>query len=180
MKNLFFAVGLVVILSGCSTFTPPRYSIDADNTVALRKIEVGNINVGDISDPEMFHSGCRGAGAIAPPDGVTFGQYIQEALADELKIAELYNAESPRITLSGQIDSLHFSSSKGLTNGVWDIALTLNSSNGETMSINEHHEFKSGWIADTACKQTAEAFMATVQNMITKIVTSSQFNELIK
>ena len=180
MNKLLVLVGFVVVLSGCSTFTPPRYSIDADNTVILRKIEVGNINVGDISDPATFSNGCRGAGPIAPPDGLTFGQYVQEALADELKIADLYDAESPRIILSGQINSLSFSSSKGLTNGVWDIALTLNSSNGKTMSVSEHHEFKSGWIADTACKQTAEAFMATVQNLIASVVSSSKFKELIE
>lgn len=180
MSKFLVLIGFVTLLSGCSTFTPPRYSTDADNTVELRKIEVGSIDVSGISDPDIFNNGCRGAGPIAPPDGVTFGQYVQEALADELKIAGLYDAESPRITLSGHIDTLNFSSSKGLTNGVWDIALTLNSSNGESMSVSEHHEFKSGWIADTACKQTAEAFMATVQNLIANIVSSDQFKQLVK
>jgi hypothetical protein len=41
----------------------------------------------------------------------------------------------------------------------WDIGLKVNSSNGKSAFVEEHYEFNSGFIADTACKQTAEAYL---------------------
>lgn len=177
--KLIISLLLVLTLAGCSSFTPPRYSISADNNVALKEIGVGNIAVGSFIGPAQFDEFCRGAGPIAPPDNMSFAGYIQKALADELKIAGLYNTENPRITLTGEIQNLAFSSSRGLTGGSWNITLKLNSSNGQSLLMNEYYEFHSGFVADTACKQTAEAFMGLVQNLIGKIVRSPEFRKLV-
>jgi hypothetical protein len=53
---------------------------------------------------------------------------------------------------------MDFSSTRGVTGGVWTIELTLTSSNGRRMKATETYEFESGFVAQTACKQTAEAF----------------------
>jgi len=119
-------------------------------------------------------------GPLAPPDGITQAAYIKKALEDELKIAGLYAAASPRVTLTGAVKKLAFSSTRGLTGGSWDIDVTLTSSNGKFMSALEHYEFESGYMAETACKQTAEAFMPAVQNLIGKIVRSPGFKELVQ
>ena len=178
MKAL--AVGLIVLsLSACSTFTPQRYSISADNNVALKSIGVGNINVGTFSGPSTFDKACRGAGPIAPPDNMSFEAYIQKALADELKVAGMYDDKTPRTTLTGALEKLSFSSSRGLTGGEWDIGLRINSSNGKSIFVSEHYEFESGFIADTACKQTAEAFLPAVQNVIGKAIRTPEFKELL-
>ena len=180
MRKVAFLIFSVAIISGCTTFTPPRYSIATDNTIALRKIEIGDISVADFSDAETFSRGCRGGAWIAPPDGFTFAEYVRKALADELKIAGLYDDDqSPRITLSGSIDSLDFSSVPGPSGGKWNIVLTLNSSNGESMSVEEHYKFGSAFLGDVACLHTAEAFMAAVQSLIGKIVTSQHFKQLV-
>ena len=175
MKKILIII-CMIILAGCETFTSPRYSIEADNTMALRQIPEGDISVGPISEPDKFDNACRGAGPINPPDGVTFAAYIREALADELKIAGLFDQDqSPRIIISGKVEELSFSS----TRGEWNISLTLNSSNGATMTASEHYEFESGFTATTACQQTAEAFMGAVQNLIGKIVSSDEFQKLV-
>ncbi|MCP4985130.1 MAG: hypothetical protein GY928_03380 [Colwellia sp.] len=181
MKNALIAIIGLTLLSGCSTFTPPRYTTEADNTMALRKVEIGDIAIGDFSGPNSFSNACRGTGLIAPPDNVTFAYYIREALADELKMAGLYDDNlTPRITITGKINTLNFSSTRGVTGGEWNISLTLNSSNDASMSMSEHYEFESGFFGETACKQTAEAFMGAVQNIIGKIVRSHEFKQLIK
>lgn len=177
--KIFTIVFLVAALAGCSTFTPPRYSISADNNVALKKIGVGNVFIGDFQGPAKFDNFCRGAGPINPPDKKSFEGYIQKAFADELKLAGMYDAKSPRVTITGKVNSLEFSSSRGLTGGSWKISLTLTSSNGKTMSMSEYYEFESGFVADTACLQTAEAFTPAVQNLIGKIVRSSEFRTLL-
>ena len=96
MKNIFILV-LVFALSACSTYMPQRYSISADNNVALKAIRVGNITVGSFKGPLNFDISCRAAGPIAPPDNMSFEAYIQKALADELKIAGKYDEKIQKI-----------------------------------------------------------------------------------
>jgi hypothetical protein len=178
MKKIVLALS-VLSLSACSTFTPQRYSISADNNVALKAIGIGNINVGTFSGTATFDKACRGAGPIAPPDNMTFEGYIQKALADELKVAGMYDNKTPKTTLTGALEKLSFSSSRGLTGGEWDIGLRINSSNGKSLVISEHYEFESGFIADTACKQTAEAYLPAVQDLIGKAIKNPEFRALL-
>lgn len=172
-------VALVLVLSGCSTYMPQRYSISADNNVALKAIGVGNINVESFKGLANFDNACRAAGPLAPPDNMSFEAYIQKALADELKVAGKFDDKTPKITLSGAVEQLSFSSSRGLTGGSWDIGLRISSSNGKSSYVSEHYEFNSGFIADTACKQTAEAYFPAVQNLIGKLVKSPEFLALV-
>ena len=178
MKKIALALS-VIALSACSTFTPQRYNISAENNVALKAIGVGNINVGAFKGPATFDKACRGAGPIAPPDNLSFEGYIQKALADELKIAGMFDEKEPKATLSGVVEKLSFSSSRGLTGGEWNIDLRVISSNGKSIFVSEHYEFNSGFIADTACKQTAEAYLPAVQNIIGKLVKSPDFKSLL-
>jgi hypothetical protein len=106
--------------------------------------------------------------------------YFKKALEDELKVAGAFAQSSPKVTLSGSVNKLSFSSMRGLTGGSWDIDVTLASSNGKRMTASERYEFESGFVADTACKQTAEAYMPAVQNLIGKIVKSLDFKALIQ
>ncbi|MEO6017589.1 MAG: hypothetical protein ABIP46_10050 [Polaromonas sp.] len=178
MKSLFIAFA-ALLLTACSTYMPQRYSISADNNVALKAIGLGSINVGPFKGPAKFDNACRGAGPIAPPDNMSFESYIQKALADELKVAGMFDDKTPRVSLSGVVTRLEFSSSRGLTGGTWDMNVTFNSSNGKTISVVEHYEFNSGFIADTACKQTAESFLPAVQNLISKLVKNPQFKAML-
>jgi hypothetical protein len=181
MKNRFALVfPMMLALGACSTFTTPRYSINADTNVALKSLQASNIAVGSFSGPAVFDNSCRAAGPLAPPDGMTYTTYIAKALEDELKVAGIYAATSPKFTLTGEVKKLDFSSSRGLTGGSWDIDVIINSSNGKSMSMSEHYEFESGFIADTACKQTAEAYMPAVQDLINKIVLSPLFKPLLQ
>ena len=178
MKSLAIAI-TALTLTACSTYMPQRYSISADNNVALKAIGLGNINVGTFKGPSKFDNACRGAGPIAPPDNLSFESYIQKALADELKVAGMYDDRASKVTLSGVVSRLEFSSSKGLTGGTWDMDVTFNSSNGKSLAVSEHYEFNSGFVADTACKQTAEAFLPAVQNLISKLVKNPQFKAML-
>lgn len=180
MNKSIFAIPLVVLLTACSTYTAPRYAINADTNVTLKALGATNVAVGSFSGPSSFDSSCRAAGPLAPPDGMTHTEYLRKALEDELKVAGAYSASSPRVTLSGTVNNLEFSSSRGLTGGSWDIDLTLKSSNGKSMRAFERYEFESGFAAITACKQTAEAYMPTVQNLIGKIVRSPEFKDLVQ
>lgn len=179
MKKILVAAAALA-LSACSTFTPQRYSISADNNVALKSLDADGIQVGSFTGPAQFDPNCRAAGPLAAPDNMSFAAYIQKALADELKVAEMYSEKDPKVVLSGDVQQLSFSSSRGLTGGTWDIILKVASSNGKATMVSEHYEFESGFVADTACKQTAEAYFPAVQNLIGKLVKSPEFPALIQ
>jgi hypothetical protein len=178
MKKVLLAIS-VLALSACQTFTPQRYNISADNNVTLKAFGIGNISVGAFTGPSAFDSTCRGAGPIAPPDNMGFEAYIQKAFADELKVAGMFDDKTPKTILTGTVEQLSFSSSRAVTGGEWKIRLRINSSNGKSISVSEHYEFEAGWNANVACKQTADAYLPAVQNLIGKVIKVPEFRTLL-
>lgn len=177
--RLFALLPAVLLLEACSSFTTPRYSISADTNVALKASGAAAVGVGAFAEPASFSPTCRAAGTLAAPDGMTHSAYIRKALEDEFKVAGVHDGVAPRRVLSGTVNRLAFSSSRAVTGGSWDIDLTVNSSNGKSLNVVEYYEFDSGFVADTACKQTAEAFFPAVQNLMLKLVRSPGFKPLL-
>lgn len=164
-----------VLLAGCETYQAPRYGVSVDNVMALKTLGPAKVKVGEFAEPKQFGAGCRAAGPITAADQLTFAGYIRKALADELKLAGLYD-DGAGISLTGAVDNLAFSSSVGF----WDIALTVTSSNGKTISVKEHYEFPSAFTAVAACKRVSDALFPAVQNVIQKVVSSLEFRAMIK
>lgn len=174
LKILLVIVPLILV-SACS-YVSPRYTTDADTTIRLRQLQAGSVGVGAFSEPESLDMTCRAAGALDAPDGLTYGQFIQKALADELKVAGIYAASAPRVSLSGELKELSFSS----TYGHWILGLKLNSTNGQSMDVHHQYEFSTSFIAEIACQRAADAFVPAVQDTIKKAVSSPDFARLIR
>lgn len=171
-------LSLVVVLStGCSTMQPPRYSISVDNIQALKNYADAQIQVSDINQSVNFSAGCRLMGPIEPADGLTIPMFITKAFNDEFKMAGIYSELGNRI--SGDITHITFSSIDGLTNGNWDIGLSIKSTNGASFSVSNKYIFKSGFDAITACNATADALTPAVQDLINKVVTHQDFKKLL-
>ncbi|MFT5104263.1 MAG: hypothetical protein ACI86C_001927, partial [Candidatus Latescibacterota bacterium] len=51
---------------------------------------------------------------------------------------------------------------------------------GNSLSTSENYSYTTSFYGETACNQTAQALMPAVQNIIGKVVRSSEFGELIK
>ena len=175
LKKLTIMV-VIIAMSGCSTYAVNRYSISVDNVTALKTLNGVKLNVGTFtsSKPGQIEIMCRGVGPIKTPDGQTFENFIRKALEDELKIAEVYSSSAP-VTLTGNLDSIDFSS----TSGTWNLALTINSSNGNSLSVTEDYPYTSSYYGETACNQTAQALMPAVQNLIGKVVGNVEFKKLV-
>jgi hypothetical protein len=170
----------VVTLSACETPTTQRYAVSANNNQAIKSIGVTGVNVGAFVAPTDFSSNCRALGAMQVADNMTHTEYIRHAFEDELKIAGAYASTGARVTLTGKINKLEFSSSHHVTGGYWDIDLGLASTNGRSMTVSEHYEFDSGFAAPEACRNTAEAFSRAVQDLVGKAVMSPEFAPLVK
>lgn len=176
MKKILILFAVAVLASGCSTYSASRYSISTDNVMALRSLNGKTINVGAFSAtiPGQKEIMCRGVGPIKTPDGEPFAEFIRKALLDELKISNSYSSLAP-VTITGNLDAIDFSSNSGN----WNLALTITASNGKSMSVSESYGYTSSFYGETACNQTAQAFMPAVQNLIGKVVRSSEFVALI-
>lgn len=172
---------LVALLSGCSTYAASRYSISADNVVALRTLNGKTINVGVFTSfkPGLSQIMCRAVGPIKTPDGEPFSEFIRKALVDELQMANVFSTTAPT-TLTGNLEYIDFSSDDGtVNNGTWEISLTVNSSNGNSIKVKEDYKYKTSFAGVTACNQTAQALMPAVQNLVGKIVRSPDFITLL-
>lgn len=176
MKKLFVLSAMAVLASGCSTYSATRYSISTDNVVALRSLVGKTVNVGafSASTPGQAEIMCRGVGPIKTPDGEPFAEFVRKAMLDELKIANTYSSSAP-VTITGNLDAIDFSSN----GGNWNLALTVRSSNGKSMSVSESYGYTSSFSGETACNQTAQAFMPAVQDLVGKVVRSPKFVALV-
>lgn len=173
------ALLFTLVLSACGT--PPKYAPRADIGEALKQNMKGPVNVGTIQAPADFNKMCRLSGPIAPPDyTMTFEGYIQNALTEELKAAGKFNDQNARISLSGAIEKLAFSTTaNGMTGGTWDIGLRVTSSNGKSTFVSEHYVFDASLMGAVACQQATDAFLPAVQNLISKLAKSNEFKALV-
>lgn len=176
MKRGIILLIAIILLSGCSTYSASRYSMSADNVVALRTHDGKTINVGPFSSTKGVHSEimCRAVGPIKTPDGESFSEYIRKALIDELRIANVFSPAAP-VTLTGNLDQIDFDSNMGY----WNLELTVKSSNAKVMTVTENYSYTTSFFGETACNQTAQALMPAVQNLVGKIVRSPDFLSLI-
>jgi len=176
MKKSIIALSLLT-LSACSTMQPPRYAISVDNIEVLKTLAVSG-EFAHLNQSSTFNSNCRLMGPIEPADGLSIPSFITKAFNDELKMSDKYKTDSNKIT--GDISKIEFSSITGLTNGYWDISLDLQSTNGQSMSINNKYTFKSGFDAITACNATADALTPAVQDLIKATVSDPRFALLMQ
>jgi hypothetical protein len=173
------ALSAVVLLSACETPTTQRYAISADNNQAIKALSATGIGLGPFAAPADFSANCRALGPLQVADGLSHTQYIRKAFEDEMKIGGAFANGAPRVALAGKVNKLEFSSARGLTGGSWTIDLTLTSSNGKSLTVNEYYEFNSGFAANEACRNTAEAFSRAVQNLVGKTVRNPAFASLV-
>ncbi len=170
---------LALVLSACAT--PAKYQSRADISDALGQNMKGSVNVAPFKAPDNFSSMCRIAGPIYPPDfTLTFEGYIQSALTEELKAAGKLNDKDAKITLTGAVEKLAFSTTaNGVTGGTWDIGLRVTSSNGKSTYVSEHYVYETSIMGAVACQQATDAFLPAVQNLISKLARSSEFKSLV-
>ena len=176
MKKMLLLLG-VIMLSACSTMQPPRYSVSVDNIEVLKKYEGAKLELVALSQTAEFSPNCRAMGPIEPADGLTMPAFISKAFNDELKMAGVHSGDG--IQLTGDITKVEFSSVSGLTNGYWDIEVKLDSSNGNTLVVENTYSFKSGFDAITACNATADALTPAVQDLIQAIISHPGFQKLL-
>jgi len=178
MNRLFILFFIAVATSGCTTLSPDRYHVSMSVNQSLRQYNGTHAYIASMVPVSEFNADCRGTVPIKFLDDETINRFIKNAFNDELRFANIYDEEGRR--LNGQLDKAMFSSSSGLINGWWDLAITLTDPQGKSLSVENKYSFESGFDGRTACDRTAQALVPAVQDLIEKVVTHPEFAELIK
>lgn len=182
MKNrvlIGLSVAVVLLISGCANKVP-AYSSSAQNMRVVKTVAVSAtpVNVGTFTATNADESKvmCRLATPVGTPDGVTFAKYIEDALATELEMGNMIDPKS-KVTLSGHLENIYGSTVLG--NTYWEFKLKVSSSNGKSIDITSRYDYESSFTAYSACSEMQRSYLPAVQELVNKILTHSQFNELL-
>ncbi len=179
-KSIAILAGAILIaaplLTGCS-YNVSKFGANSEDVEQLKTLSA-KINFGKITakNPGQTSIGCRASGPVTL-GGQPFETYIQEAIITELKLADKYD-KNAKITLTGHLEKIDFSSSLGTAN--WVIRLKLSSSNSNSIVINSNYEFSGSFIGAQACSEMAQAFSPAVQHLINDIINHPKFKTLLK
>lgn len=178
MKGIIIVI-FAFALGACS-YMPQRYSVFPENTEALKKQGAGHINVGAFTKKAEFDTRCKVvSGVVEKPSNMGFEGYIQQALVEELKAADMFDGQTPKITLSGVVEKLSLSTWRTIYLSNWDLGVRLNSSNGKTVYITQHYEFNAGPNHLADCQQLADHYMFAVQKTLNKLINAPEFQSLV-
>jgi hypothetical protein len=174
MKNTIWILATLIFVSGCSSLPPLPYTVSDDNNQALKQYMGSSVRVTSVVAMDGFNTHCRLMGPIQVVDGMTIPQFIENAFNDEFKSAGLYSDSGTN--LEGAVTVIRVSSNPGR----WDLSLTLDSSNGKSMSVDSSYEFKTAFAAVKACGRVTQALGPAVQNLVRLFVTDPKFGDLVK
>jgi hypothetical protein len=170
-------------LCSCATIAPlPPYAASDHAQIRSQTMDLKGVELGSfVSDVEV-HPICRGGWAkITPGDEKNFESYVRHAVADELKLAIKDSNSAPRVTLTGHVERLNFSSTVDwLSAGYWDIRLRIESSNGHMLTVEQKNSFETGYHDVPACEKVAAQFPIVVRALISSLVASPDFLPLLK
>jgi len=165
-------------LSGCMTMTPATYMVSPDAKAALGKYAGSKVAVADLGAPAAFDPMCRAVGNVKIANDMSLGQFVAKGFNDELKYAGLYSDSGVRLT--GAVTKAAFSTSAQVVNGWWDLGISLKSSNGQSMTMENRYEFEAGFVGASACNNASRELGTAVQKLVSRTVTDPQFAALLK
>lgn len=168
-------LAIVSIVTGCAV-PVDRYHSSADNQQGIKSFNK-KFSVDDFSATKTdYKVMCRLANNVEMTDGKSFEGYIQDAFVEELKMAGAY-AKDSYIVIKGHLNDTDVSS--GVTDAHWTLNLTITNNAGKSFTVNHKREYSASFVGGIACgSDMPKSFMPTVQELIGKIITHPQFNDL--
>ncbi len=168
-------------LTACQSYTVAPYSPSPDTVRSIKELKLKEtISIGEVSVPSNIDLSCRAMGPLAFPNRRSLSEYVKKAMEDELKLADTFAYQNPKVVLTAEITKFEMSSMKNIVKGYFDIDMKVNSSNGKSLRASEYYEFSSGFDGYTACKNTSDALMLATQNLVAKLYMNPNFIDLTK
>ena len=186
LKSCFRILAVLFTATGCENIPPTlvdRYATNANALEFLQSNQSTLVNVGPLTSvpTEIMGVPCL-SGEITLPDNESYAAYIRTALISELAIGNRYSKSAP-VTLNGTLESVKLSFigriALGAQGGIWDFLLTVNSSNGASVTVAASHSYHTGW-APIRCHTAAQYLMPAVQTLINELITNGEFESLLR
>ncbi len=171
--KMFLFLSLLLVTVGCVSYPVPRYAVSTTNVVAAKKYQPKKVSLkytndlivsegrdsygNDLSRPLTNEINCRLAGPIIITDGNTFGTYIQNALRDELLLADIL-ADVGAPLLSVHLVNVDFST----TSASWVIEGVVSFENRKKTIVTKE-SYENSFFAQNACTEIANNFSSVVK-----------------
>ncbi|NLC24084.1 MAG: hypothetical protein GX776_06410, partial [Oxalobacter sp.] len=178
MKKILAILAVITLATGCTIYkSVSHYTPAPENVETVQATVEIPVNIGEFADASFRKELTCGSLAIveAPQDGWTYADAIRYALIDELTQAERYDPASP-VTITALLNRIDFDTEKGM----WIIRMTLTSSNGRTMTIEETLRYSSLGTGEIACMQAASNYLPVLTAFMKQLLASPEFAELAK
>ena len=171
---IFLAVSLTLLSSGCSQQIA-AYAPDPQSTNLLRG---GSARLKLVLKPAAFSDDgsfiCRLIGTISLPDGQSFGQYVMDALHQDLKASELTDQTTGR-ELTLHLNRVDFSSALGATNWFLDVEY---GSMDEKFVVSTVYNDRSSYVGAKACGNIALYFRKAVAEHLRQLYSHPTFRRM--
>ncbi len=190
LKSYLAILAVLLTASGCETIPPTvvdRYATNANVLEFLQTNHSTQVRVGPLNSipTEILGVLCVNED-ITLPDNESYAAYIRAALISELAAGNRYSASAP-ITLNGVLERVNLTFIFGLDSlhGIWEFKLTVNSSNGASVTVEASHSYHTVWTPHSyrntiRCHIAAQSLMPAVQTLIYELVTNREFESLLR
>lgn len=169
MKNIIPVVILTFMLAGCASNNIKSYRTDYASLKQFQKSNMGSVNVSSVTMPEGDQNSimCRMAGNIYLPNKMHYSEYIKDALHKSLvTIDKDASADKAKHNLSLELTKVNFDT----LGGYWYIDADLYIDNRPKEHIATKTKFGTAYIAEIACRNTADSFDEAVANFVRKVL----------
>lgn len=170
-----------LLLTACETTNSIPYKASTANVISIqqslqtqgKKVSIGKVSLAPGVEESPL---CRLNGPVKVAPGKSLSQYIADAFQEELFMAQVYQPNASTV-IEGRIEKLSFSS---VSPASWDIAMSVKSNFSEGYTVNVNYPFETSWTAYSACKNVADAFGPSVQELLKQVVTHPGFSALVQ
>jgi len=168
-------LGGVLILAGCANFHSDSYIFSSENVARLQELDVEGVSVGEFTSDEPANTiACRAAGEVITPEGITFAEYIGEALKNELAVAGKYDPNSD-LKISGHLRNIDLDS----MNGEWVLDVIFQNQDNAEFTFKETYKFPAQFEAVNACEMAAKSLYPSVRKLLQELIHHNEFKEFL-
>jgi hypothetical protein len=182
---LFTGIAVSAFLVGCAG-PAPNYAPSIDNVETLKKIQGSPaVKTGVISVAPGLQGGTSlqlRANTMTSPVGKNYGDYIAEALHQELELAKLYNPQSG-VEISGTLLKNNIDAGGVSTNAGQIEARFVVTANGQVRFDKVKRiekKWDSSFAGAVAIPLAANNYPVMVQSLVTALVTDPDFVKAIR
>lgn len=179
--KLLIAMLITMILSGCATTNSIPYKASTTNIISLQntmkpqntKVSVGSFSLANGVEEDLT---CRMLGPVKVAPGKSLTTFIKEALQEELFLAQAYDPAAP-VVIEATIEKIAFSS---VSPANWEISMRVRSNKSTGYSVSVKYNYETSFDAWSACRNVADSFAPTVQELFKQVFMHPQFPSLVR